>query len=174
MLFYYIFTTSLSNMVRNTKGGKGAKSLARKSVSGGSGFPIPSSDMEHIAIVEKMWGPTCHVLLNDGSRLLCHIRNKFKGRHKTGNLIRVGTIILIGYREWESDKARKNCDLMFVYDDLQTSSLAENFTLPVIDSGTSTSEITFDNSTFIPDDDTTTTTNTITTTTTIPTDFDLL
>jgi len=133
-------------MVRNTKGGKGAKSMARKSVVSGSssGFPVPSSDMEHIAVVEKMFGPTCSVLLGDGSRILCHIRNKFKGRHKSRNLIRVGSILLIGYREWEPDTARKNCDLLFVYDDLQSSSLAERFSIPSIDDHSSHNDFAFD------------------------------
>ena len=152
-------------MVKNTKGGKGAKSMARKSMaSGGAGFPVPTCDMEHLAVVSKMFGPSCDVLLLDGTKLLCHIRNKFKGRHKSGNLITVGTIVLIGYRDWEADTARKNCDLLFVYDNLQASSLADRFTLPAIasDYSTSSSDFVFDNSTSLTDDNNTTTnTNTI-------------
>lgn len=136
-------------MVKNTKGGKGAKSMARKSVSvgGAGGYPIPTSDMEHIAIVEKIFGPSCSVYLQDGTKLLCHIRNKFKGRHKSRNLIRVGTFLLIGYREWEPDTSRKNCDLMFVYDDLQSSAIAERFMLPSIPGHSTTThdDILFDN-----------------------------
>jgi hypothetical protein len=153
-------------MVKNTKGGKGAKSMARKSMaSGGAGFPVPTSDMEHLAIVNKMFGPSCDVLLLDGSKLLCHIRNKFKGRHKSGNLITVGTIVLIGYRDWEADTARKNCDLLFVYDNLQASSLADRFTLDSLPSTSSfVSDILFDNSTFDSQPDTNTFTNTNTNT----------
>ena len=141
-------------MVKNTKGGKGAKSMARKSTgTGGTGatFPIPTSDMEHFAIVTKIFGPSCEVQFIDGTKLLCHIRNKFKGRNKSRNLILVGSIILIGYREWESHTARKNCDLLFVYDDLQTSSLADRFSLPSISSeySLSSSHFAFDNSTHI-------------------------
>uniref|UniRef100_A0A6C0K2Y2 S1-like domain-containing protein n=1 Tax=viral metagenome TaxID=1070528 RepID=A0A6C0K2Y2_9ZZZZ len=135
-------------MVKNTKGGKGAKSMARKSfAAGAAGFPVPTCDMEQLAIVTKMFGPSCDVLLADGTKLLCHIRNKFKGRHKSGNLISLGTIVLIGYREWEPDTSRKNCDLLFVYDNLQTSSLADRFTLPDIPSDTKdfVSDILFDN-----------------------------
>lgn len=120
-------------MVKNTKGGKGAKSMARKSIDTGasaSTFPIPTSDMEHFAVVNKMFGPACEVLLLDGTVLFCHIRNKFKGRRKSGNFISIGSILLIGFREWEPDNARKNCDLLFVYDNLQVSSLAERFSLP--------------------------------------------
>jgi hypothetical protein len=123
-------------MVKNTKGGKGAKSMARKSAGSTSGmaFPIPTSDMEQFAVVNKMYGPNCEVLFIDGTKMLCHIRNKFKGRHKSANLISVGSILLVGFRDWESDNARKNCDLLFVYDSLQTSSLTERFSLPSLTS----------------------------------------
>jgi hypothetical protein len=140
-------------MVKNTKGGKGAKSLARKSTSGSSGgagaFPVPTSDMEHLAVVNRMFGPACEVLLIDGSVLFCHIRNKFKGRRKSSNLILVGSILLVGFREWEPDTARKNCDLLFVYDNLQASSLSDRFTLPSLTHSTSytSSDILFDHST---------------------------
>ena len=154
-------------MVKNTKGGKGAKSMARKSTaSGGGGFPVPTCELEQIAVVSKMYGPSCEVLLNDGTKLLCHIRNKFKGRHKSGNLILVSSIVLIGYRDWEADTARKNCDLLFVYDNLQASSLADRFTLPAIasDYSTSSSDFLFDNSTSLTDDNNTNPTNTNTNT----------
>lgn len=149
-------------MVKNTKGGKGAKSMARKSASsGGGGFPVPTCDMEQIAVVSKMYGPSCEVILLDGSKLLCHIRNKFKGRHKSGNLIVLGSIVLIGYRDWEPETARKNCDLLFVYDNLQASSLADRFTIPTIasDHSTTSSGILFDNSTHDPILDNTNTDN---------------
>jgi hypothetical protein len=147
-------------MVKNTKGGKGAKSLARKSTSGSSGgagaFPVPTSDMEHLAVVNRMFGPACQVLLIDGSVLFCHIRNKFKGRRKSSNLILVGSILLVGFREWEPDSARKNCDLLFVYDNLQASSLSDRFTLPSLTHSTSSlvssSDILFDHSTITTSD----------------------
>ena len=146
-------------MVKNTKGGKGAKSMARKSTSGSSSgaagaFPVPTSDMEHLAVVNRMFGPACEVLLIDGSVLFCHIRNKFKGRRKSSNLILVGSILLVGFREWEPDTARKNCDLLFVYDNLQASSLSDRFTLPSLTSSyhvsshVVSSDILFDHSTF--------------------------
>ena len=137
-------------MVKNTKGGKGAKSMARKSTgSGGGGFPVPTSDMEHLAVVNLMFGPACEVLLIDGTKLFCHIRNKFKGRRKSSNLITVGSILLVGFREWEPDNASKNCDLLFVYDNLQASSLADRFSLPLLPSHSRSvlSDIVFDNST---------------------------
>jgi hypothetical protein len=136
-------------MVRNTKGGKGAKSMARKSTGSSGTYPIPTSDMEHFAVVSKMYGPSCDVILLDGSKLLCHIRNKFKGRHKSGNLILLGSILLIGFRDWESETNRKNCDLLFVYDNVQANSLADRFALPTIPDTSRTSasnDILFDDS----------------------------
>jgi hypothetical protein len=159
-------------MVKNTKGGKGAKSMARKSTGGSSGggagaFPVPTSDMEHLAVVNRMFGPACEVLLIDGSVLFCHIRNKFKGRRKSSNLILVGSILLVGFREWEPDTARKNCDLLFVYDNLQASSLSDRFTLPSLTSSSTSfvsSDILFDHSTITTSDiDPTTFTNSFTT-----------
>ena len=155
MVYYTNYLLSLythisTKMVKNTKGGKGAKSMARKSTaSGGGGFPVPTCELEQIAVVSKMYGPSCEVLLNDGTKLLCHIRNKFKGRHKSGNLIIVSSIVLVGYRDWEADTARKNCDLLFVYDNLQAASLADRFAIPSIASDYScyTSDFVFDNST---------------------------
>lgn len=136
-------------MVRNTKGGKGAKSMARKNTrSASTSFPVPTNDLEHFAVVNKMFGPSCEVLLLDGTKLLCHIRNKFKGRHKSGNLVLVGSILLIGFREWESDTDRKNCDLLFVYDTQQTHAIADLYTLPSIHASDNTygeNDIVFDN-----------------------------
>lgn len=178
LLIIYYHSILIITMVKNMKGGKGAKSMARKSVaSSASGFPIPTSDMEHLAVVNKMFGPSCDVLLLDGTKLLCHIRNKFKGRHKSGNLITIGSIVLIGYREWEPDTARKNCDLLFVYDSLQASSLADRFTIPVLPSTSYSvvSDLLFDNSTSF-EESSHTTLHTYNPTTTIPTydniDFD--
>ena len=166
MVYLYYISLYLT-MVKNTKGGKGAKSMARKSTSGSSGgagaFPVPTSDMEHLAVVNRMFGPACEVLLIDGSVLFCHIRNKFKGRRKSSNLILVGSILLVGFREWEPDSARKNCDLLFVYDNLQASSLSDRFTLPSLPHSTSSlstsSDILFDHSTITTSDIDPTTTN---------------
>jgi hypothetical protein len=165
------------NMVKNTKGGKGAKSMARKSsggTSGGGTFPVPTSDMEHLAVVNRMFGPACEVILIDGSILFCHIRNKFKGRRKSSNLILVGSILLVGFREWEPDTARKNCDLLFVYDNLQASSLSDRFSLPSLPHSTSytSSDILFDHSTTTTSDIDPTSYSNYTSNTTYSLDFD--
>ena len=66
-------------------------------------------------------------------------------------MIIVGSILLVGLRDWEPETARKNCDLLFVYDNLQTASLADRFTIPVLPStiseAASSSDIIFDNTT---------------------------
>jgi len=112
-------------MVKNTKGGSGHKSQARK-------FVVPSSkqivrtrlaleDGELYAQVIKMLGNgMCHVLCQDNQTRLCFIRGKFRGRGKRDNMIHNGKWILIGLRDYESEKAGgklDNCDLLDVYSD---------------------------------------------------------
>jgi len=109
-------------MVKNTKGGKGAKGLARKT-------SIPTSntneklryavdEMERYACVTKMFGNgMCEITLNDRSKLIGHIRGAFRGKQKHRNTIIVNTIVLVGLREWEDQK--KNCDILYIYDDNQ-------------------------------------------------------
>jgi len=107
-------------MVRNISGGTGTKALARKLTNNhSSAVPLPSNEFEKIAIVSKLHGAHCDVVLEDGSPLICHIRNKFRGRNKRGNTISVGTFVLIGLREWES--SLKNSDLLFVYDSMPSA-----------------------------------------------------
>lgn len=102
-------------MVKNTTGGSGAKSLARKlTSSSSSAVPLPSSEDEVIAIVSKIHGAHCDVLLHDGTKLICHIRNKFRGRNKRQNVLYVGSFVLTAIRSWQSDQSHS--DLLFVYD----------------------------------------------------------
>jgi translation initiation factor IF-1 len=105
-------------MVKNNGGSK-TKSQARKLVTGGDRVgPIrmSTSDDEKYALVTKMLGNgMCYINTYDGLTLLCHIRNKFRGRSKRNNFIGMGSYVLIGMREWESTP--KNCDLLEVYDD---------------------------------------------------------
>lgn len=103
-------------MVKNTTGGSGAKSLARKLTAGGGSslVPLPASDDEVIAVVSKIHGAHCDVLLHDGTKLICHIRNKFRGRNKRQNVLSVGSFVLTAIRSWQSDQSHS--DLLFVYD----------------------------------------------------------
>jgi len=103
-------------MVKNTTGGSGHKSQARKLVSGRSNnvVRVSQEEGEKYAIVTKIIGNgMCNVTTEDGATLLCHIRGKFKGRNKKNSIISSNSIILVGIREWES--IIKNCDLIEVY-----------------------------------------------------------
>ena len=103
-------------MVKNTTGGSGHKSQARKLVSGKSTniVRVAQESGEKYAIITKMLGNgMCNITTEDGEKLLCHIRGKFKGRNKKNSIISCNSIILVGIREWES--IVKNCDLIEVY-----------------------------------------------------------
>lgn len=103
-------------MVKNLKGGKGYKSIARKSImTQGNNIRLPEDiTMELFAIVTKFYGNLCDVTTNTGLELKCHIRGKFKGKSKRNAYIVVGKIILVGLRHYESTP--KNCDLLHVYE----------------------------------------------------------
>lgn len=105
-------------MVKNTKGGTGTKSLARKhqNNSATGKIRLPECELEVFAYVAKMYGNgMCEIITNDNTKLIGHIRNKFKGRHKRHNTIMINMIVLVGLREWESTP--KNCDILYIYDD---------------------------------------------------------
>lgn len=104
-------------MVKNTKGGKGAKSMARKSQNfANKNIRFSEDPLEQYACVSKMLGNgMCQISLNDGSTLMGHIRNKFRGKQKRHNMISVNSVVLVGLREWES--TAKNCDIIFLYDE---------------------------------------------------------
>lgn len=111
-------------MVKNTKGGKGAKSIARKTTSTDVGrLRLSTCDLEQFACVTKLFGNgMCEIYLNDNTRLMGHIRSKFRGRQKRSNIISSYSIVLVGLREWESTP--KNCDILCIYDDNQLEQLS--------------------------------------------------
>ena len=103
-------------MVKNTTGGTGTKSLARKNQreNSGSTLRLPECDLEKIACVTKMLGNgMCEIYTNDNTKLIGHIRNAFRGKNKRHNLITVHSIVMIGLHEWE--KTPKNCNIMLIY-----------------------------------------------------------
>ena len=65
------------------------------------------------------------VLCNDNVIRLCVIRKKFRGRNKRDNNVKVGSIILVGIREWEviAEGKRPKCDLLYTYSDNQMDQL---------------------------------------------------
>ena len=118
-------------MVKNTHGGNKSKSMARKNIDGGGGggggayapLRLPSCEFEKIAFVEKLLGNGMfYAITNDGLKLLCRIRNKFKGRSRRGNDVTIGKLVLIGLRQWEKPHF-KEADLLLVYDDSHIDTL---------------------------------------------------
>ena len=111
-------------MVKNTTGGTGTKSLARKhqSGSGRNELIIPSCDLEQIACVTKALGNgMLEIHTNDDLRLIAHIRGKFRGKQKRHNMIGVFAIVLVGLRDLENPP--KNCDILTIYDANQVEQL---------------------------------------------------
>jgi translation initiation factor IF-1 len=108
---------SIAKMVKNTTGGSGHKSQARKLVSSGKSNRLRLSEnaLEQYAYVSKMLGNgMCYVITDSGASLMCHIRGKFRSRNKKNNMVAPSSIILVGIRDWESEQ--KNCDLLEIYD----------------------------------------------------------
>jgi initiation factor 1A len=115
-------------MPKNITGGKRAKSMARKNINGStkntSGrLRVPKEECERIAVVTKMYGNGMFAAaLSEGEDLMGHIRGKHTGRSKRDNFVRVGAIVLVGLREWESEA--KNCDLLEVYHESEIDQLS--------------------------------------------------
>ena len=111
-------------MVVNKKGGNKGKKMARKHMTTNktSTFLRISNDpLEIYAITTKMLGNNMfHCIDTRGVLRLGHIRRKFSGRGKHGNLITMGTWVLVGLREYENTSENKpnkleNCDILEVY-----------------------------------------------------------
>jgi translation initiation factor IF-1 len=121
-------------MVKNTTGGSKTKGQARKLLASNSNVSsilrLPSQDLEKFAFVTKMLGNgMCYVSIDQiENPVICHIRNKFKGRSKNNNIVSVNTVILVGMREWESSP--KNCDLLEVYSGNDVKNILELPTVP--------------------------------------------
>lgn len=101
-------------MVKNTHGGKYAKTFARKSTQHTKSIFIPEPPIELIAVVSKFYGNKADIITHNGLTLSCHIRGKFKGKYKKNNLIQVNSIIAVSLRDFEEPNY-KNCDLIEVY-----------------------------------------------------------
>jgi len=74
---------------------------------------------ECFAQVERMLGGSnCHVKCVDGVSRLCVIRGKFRGKGKRDNALSMGSMVLVGMRDYESCKGKdklETCDLLEVY-----------------------------------------------------------
>ena len=107
-------------MVRNQRGGNKTKQQARKYTSLPSNYKLRKSEdkNEIYAVVKKLYGNgRVLVKCNDGQERICFIRKKFRGRNKRDNEVSIGTLILVGRRDFENKKPDKleNCDLLEVY-----------------------------------------------------------
>jgi initiation factor 1A len=117
-------------MVKNTGGNK-AKGQARKFVisSKQDNRKLRESDdpLEIYAQVEKVLGNGMYnVICIDSKQRLCHSAGKFRGRNKKDNFVKLGTWLLVGLREYEAgsnNKKLQNCDLLEVYNDVETERL---------------------------------------------------
>jgi initiation factor 1A len=112
-------------MVKNTTGGTGTKSLARKSQKQNDNkLVLSENELEQYACVTKIYGNNmCEIYTNKNERLMGHIRNKFRGRLKRHNLVTIHSIVLVALRDYE--KPYKNCDIMTIYNDNQIEQLRQ-------------------------------------------------
>ena len=106
-------------MVKNSTGGNRVKSQARKLVASSHSHALRLScdPLEQYACVTKIYGNgRLAVTTVNHLELLCVIRGKMRGRSKRHNVIILGSIILVGLREWEGPENFKNADVLEVYD----------------------------------------------------------
>jgi initiation factor 1A len=121
-------------MVKNANGGKNSKKMGRKftSASVDKKVRLALEEGEIYAYVTKMLGngmfnATC----TEGKERLVIMRNKFRGRGKRDNTVKVGSWVLIGEREFESCAKPKH-DLLEVYTDTEIQKL-KNSKDPIFD-----------------------------------------
>ena len=133
-------------MVRNTLGGNRMKSQARKNfVSGGGNGETVSqktrlsqNEFEKYAEVIRLYG-NGRILIRtqDNIEMQCVIRNKFRGKSKRDNHILLGTILLIGIRQWQT--IQNICDVLEVYDTIQINHIItqwnpfQSYSFPFLD-----------------------------------------
>lgn len=120
-------------MVRNTTGGSKTKCQARKGFTAArqnTALRVSQDENELYAqVLAPLGNGMCHVVcIEDGVTRLCHIRGKFRGHSKRDNIIKRGTWVMVGLREWElgketSGKKLQNCDLLEVYSDFERDRL---------------------------------------------------
>jgi len=117
-------------MPKNKTGGRNNRKRAAKNSQPMVRMNVrQAQDGETVAIVTKLNGNgRADVKCVDGVTRLLEIRKKFRGRNKRDNMIAMGTIVLVGQREWEVRAANKKekVDLLYVYSLGQHESLKQN------------------------------------------------
>lgn len=116
-------------MVKNKVGGNKAKKYGRKHMIGDN-EPVKvrftKEEGELYAIILKHFGQgRMDVLCEDDKIRSCVIRKKFKGRHKQNNKAVIGNFIMVGLRDWESNKEKETCDLLETYNDQEKDKLIQ-------------------------------------------------
>jgi len=108
-------------MVKNLSGEKASKDFASKQVNNNTvsrHLRISECPEEMYAVVTKMLGGNrCYVKTVVHPQIIGYIANKFSGRNKRSNMIALGTVLLVGLREWES--VAKTVDVLLVYDPME-------------------------------------------------------
>lgn len=138
-------------MVKNKKGGNKHKKMARKNVQSGYEkikLVESKSDQELYGCVTKLFGNgMAEVLCNDEKNRLLIIRGKFCGRNRRDNQIAIGTIVLVGLRDWELIKKKKlpKADLLYVYSKNQMNEIKnlKNFNKKILPSDLQNDEVNF-------------------------------
>jgi initiation factor 1A len=117
-------------MVKNTTGGKKNKQAGRKTFTQTKTM-LSTSPMEVYGIVVKMMGgKICEVKCQDDVVRLCHIRGAFSGKNKGSNFIRPGQWVLVGLREWSTEK--NHCDLLCLYTDREKEKILQTDNLDIL------------------------------------------
>jgi translation initiation factor IF-1 len=135
-VYLLISNIETHKMVKNTKGGNKSKAIARKHITGAKEqrlLRLSTCDLEKYGVVTRVLGNGMFYVVTDIAndkqpQLLGHIRNKFRGRSKRDNTIALGSVVLVGLREWE-DPNYKECDLLEVYDPNEVRQMMKNPTI---------------------------------------------
>ena len=110
-------------MVKNVKGGSGHKKEASKFANDNKvalKLRVSEDPYEVYAQITALLGNSmCHVICHDGKTRLCIIRGKFRGKRKRDNTLTKGKWVLIGLRDYGTEKKDKleTCDLLDIYSD---------------------------------------------------------
>lgn len=148
-------------MVKNTHGGSGHKSQARKNTINPKQFSSKirlrntEDDEVYAQVLKILGGGMCAILCHDDIERLCVIRGKFRGRGKRDNTLYAGGWILVGLRTWAaaSNKGKELCDLLEIYSEtdkkkLQTLELSINWNNFITNTSTDKKEVIIDQNEF--------------------------
>ena len=117
-------------MPKNKFGGSKHKKMAKKHINFVQRKTrYASSEQElYVCCNQIFGGGNIKVVSDKNIEYLCYIRNKFKGRGKRDNIVKVGSWLLVGKREYETVKTGKlqKCDLLEVYNEYDKLNLEQN------------------------------------------------